>query len=103
MNIEKTQRINLLLDIYGNMLTDKQKEMMELYYCYDLSLAEISENKQISRNAVHDLLKRTVHLLEKYEEKLLFLQKKEKILQLNFLSEEEKKKIQEILGDNNGI
>ena len=80
MNIEKTERINNLLDIYGNILTDKQKEVMEMYFQYDLSLNEISLNLNVSRNAVYDLIKRTTSLLEKYENKLNFLAKKEKIL-----------------------
>lgn len=97
MNIEKTERINNLLDIYGNILTDKQKEVMEMYFQYDLSLNEISLNLNVSRNAVYDLIKRTTSLLEKYENKLNFLAKKEKILSLKDLSEETIEKIREIL------
>lgn len=97
MNIEKTERINNLLDIYGNILTDKQKEVMEMYFQYDLSLNEISLNLNVSRNAVYDLIKRTTSLLEKYENKLNFLAKKEKILSLKDLSEDTIEKIREIL------
>ena len=97
MNIEKTERINNLLDIYGNILTDKQKEVMEMYFQYDFSLNEISLNLNVSRNAVYDLIKRTTSLLEKYENKLNFLAKKEKILSLKDLSEETIEKIRELL------
>lgn len=97
MDIIKTQRVNSLLDIYGNILTDKQKEIMEMYFHYDLSLAEISENLNVSRNAVHDLIKRTTKSLENYEKKLMFLQKKEKVLALEELNKKVKDKINEIL------
>ena len=76
---------------------DKQKEVMEMYFQYDLSLNEISLNLNVSRNAVYDLIKRTTSLLEKYENKLNFLAKKEKILSLKDLSEETIEKIREIL------
>ena len=42
MTIEKTQRINNLLDLYKDLLTDKQQEIMDMYFLYDLSLSEIA-------------------------------------------------------------
>lgn len=67
-----TENINasLLLDFYGKLLTKKSLEITELYYNEDISITEISENMKISRQAVHDSLKRSVTSLEKYEEKL---------------------------------
>ena len=53
--MEKDLRYSMLLQIYGNLLTEKQQEVVGLYYDYDLSLAEISENLGISRQAVLDI------------------------------------------------
>lgn len=78
MLIEKTQRINLLYDFYQELLTDKQKEIIEYYYIENYSLTEISEILNISRNAVFDSLKKSEKILEKYEEKLHLLEKNEK-------------------------
>ena len=57
----------LLLDYYGALLTDKQRDAYEWYYQQDLSLGEISEVAKVSRNAVHDLVSRTDDKLERYE------------------------------------
>ena len=60
-----------LYDIYHNLLTDKQRMYFEDYYYADLSLSEIADNYNVSRNAVHDQLKRIVGELEEYENKYL--------------------------------
>ena len=60
----------LALDFYGNLLTDKMRELTEYYYFDDLSLAEIADTVGISRQAVHDTVRRSSKLLEDYEEKL---------------------------------
>ncbi|MCW3489941.1 YlxM family DNA-binding protein [Dethiobacter alkaliphilus] len=73
--LEDTTRINMLYDFYGNLLTDKQRECLELYYQDDLSLAEIADNSGISRQGVHDLIKRAVKTLEKAEEKLALVKR----------------------------
>ena len=78
MELEKTERVNDLIDLYGNLLTSNQLNILELYYMEDLSLKEISEELNVSRNAVHDSLKRSLLILEDYEEKLELL-KKDKI------------------------
>lgn len=62
--------MNLLFDFYGQLLTDRQKDFMELYYGQDLSLGEIAEEFTVTRQAVHDTLKRAGQLLSQYEEKL---------------------------------
>lgn len=68
--MEKFDVINLLYDFYGPLLTDKQRRFIELYYAHDLSLAEVAEQVGISRQAVYDILKRSVKALKGYEEKL---------------------------------
>lgn len=68
--MDKLTRINLLYDFYGQMLTDKQRRFVELYYCHDLSLGEISEQHGVSRQSVYDTLKRSEQSLVKFEEKL---------------------------------
>ena len=77
MELEKTKRVNDLIDLYGNLLTSNQLNILELYYMEDLSLKEISEELNVSRNAVHDSLKRSLLILEEYEEKLELLKKDE--------------------------
>ena len=58
------------MDCYCDLLTDKQQDYLTLYYEEDLSLAEIAEDLNVSRNAVYDNLKRAVASLEDYESKL---------------------------------
>jgi predicted DNA-binding protein YlxM (UPF0122 family) len=71
--LEKTERINLLYDFYGTLLTDRQQQMIELYFLDDLSLSEIAEQFSISRQAVHDNLRRATQQLEEWEDKLQLL------------------------------
>ena len=63
-------QLTLLYDFYGELLTEKQKQVYELHYQNDLSLTEIGEELSISRQAVRDQLKRTEKILLDYEEKL---------------------------------
>ncbi|GGA16324.1 MULTISPECIES: putative DNA-binding protein [Psychrobacillus] len=76
--IEKTTRMNFLFDFYQALLTDKQRSYMQLYYLDDLSLGEIAEEYDISRQAVYDNIRRTEAMLEEYEEKLNLFTKFEK-------------------------
>lgn len=80
--IEKTTRINFLFDFYQSLLTDKQRSYMELYYLDDLSLGEIAEEYEISRQAVYDNIRRTEMMLEEYETKLNLFEKFQKRQQL---------------------
>lgn len=70
MEIEKTNRMNALFEFYSTLLTEKQMNYIELYYADDLSLGEIAEEYNVSRQAVYDNIKRTEKLLESYEMKL---------------------------------
>ena len=70
---------NNLYDYYGSLLTDKQKEYYEDYYFNDLSLSEIAENNNISRNAVHNQLKSAIEKLEFYENNLKLYEKSLKL------------------------
>ncbi len=66
----KTTEDTILLDFYGNLLTDKMRNTLELYLNEDLSLAEIAESENISRQGVGDTVKRAIRQLREYEEKL---------------------------------
>lgn len=66
----KDLRITFLLDFYGDMLTEKQREVVECYYNEDLSLAEIAEEKGITRQGVRDGIKRAEQQLLEMEERL---------------------------------
>lgn len=68
--LEKTTRINALYDFYQKLLTDKQRNYMEMYYLEDFSLGEISEACDVSRQAIYDNIRRTEQMLEEYETKL---------------------------------
>lgn len=85
----------LLYDFYGELLTNHQKEIYEQFVLDDLSLSEIAESAGISRQGVHDLVKRCNKILEGYEAKLhlveKFLSVKLKVQRMNELLEEESK------------
>lgn len=68
------ETVALLLDFYGPLLTPRQQELMRAYYLEDLSLAEIAGEDGVSRQAVHDLIKRSEAALHEYEAKLGLVQ-----------------------------
>ena len=78
----KREEIIGLYDIYGSLLTDKQRTYFEDYYYMDLSLAEIAENYNISRNAIHDQLERVNEALINFESNLHLQSKIKKIKEL---------------------
>lgn len=63
-------RTGLLYDFYGPLLTERQQRFIELYFGEDLSLGEIAAEFQVSRQAVHDILRRSEAALEAFEAKL---------------------------------
>ena len=73
--MDKKVEISMLWQIYGKLLTEKQYEYIDYYYNQDLSLSEIAENDDITRQAVRDIIKKGERKLFEYEEKLLFMKK----------------------------
>lgn len=80
--MSKDLHFSVLLDFYGDMLTEKQKDVMELYYNQDLSLAEISEHEDITRQGIRDNIKRGEAYLTELEEKLHFAEKITKLMRV---------------------
>jgi predicted DNA-binding protein YlxM (UPF0122 family) len=70
MLLEEASGMNLLYDFYGGLLKGKQRDIFRMYYAEDLSLAEIAADVGISRQGVHDALKKSVAALRTYEDKL---------------------------------
>ncbi len=69
--LEKLEKFVILYDFYGPLLTERQQQAIELYYEVDLSLTEVAQQMNISRQGVFDLIKRSEHALEEYEAKLM--------------------------------
>lgn len=76
--MDSIARESLLYDFYGELLTDKKRQVMELYHEDDMSLAEIADDMGITRAAVYDSLKSAERRLEQYEEKLGLVRKFER-------------------------
>lgn len=77
--LDETLYINSLLELYGSLLTDNQKKIMDMYYEFNLSFGEIGDELSISRAAVNDAIRKSVQILNNYENKLNLLKKREKI------------------------
>ena len=73
--MEKNVKISMLCQLYGKLLTKKQYDFIDDYYNNDLSLSEIAENNNITRQAVRDIIKKGEKKLFEYEEKLLFMKR----------------------------
>ena len=73
--MERKVKISILCDLYGKLLTNKQFEFLNDYYNNDLSLSEIAENNNITRQAVRDIIKKGENKLFEYEEKLEFMKR----------------------------
>ena len=73
--MEKNVEISVLCQLYGKALTDTQYEVLRDYYNYDLSLSEIAENKNITRQAVRDIIKKGENKLYELEENISLMKK----------------------------
>lgn len=90
--------LNDLYDYYGNLLTSKQQEYFEDYYLNNLTLSEIAENNNISRNAIHKQIKDAESKLEMFEENLKLLEKRKKIeILIKDLDHNLKEQIEELI------
>lgn len=90
-NMSKNLNMSVLMDFYGQLLTDKQRESLEFYYNDDLSLGEIADELEISRQGVRDFIKRGEKQLTEFEEKLGLAKRfediKENINEINGLTD----------------
>jgi len=96
--VDKKIYLNNLYDYYYLLLTDKQREYYEAYYFNDLSLAEIAENNDVSRNAVHGQIRSVEERLTFYEKSLGLYEKGIKIKELiKEIDSDIKEKIEELI------
>ena len=96
--MDKNTKLILLYDYYGELLTEKQKSYFEDYYFNNLSLSEISENYNVSRNAVHKQIKDAENKLLFYESKLKLSEKSKRIEELlNNVDEKIKEEILDLV------
>lgn len=79
MKLEKAIYLGELFDLYGALLTQKQQQIFRCYYFDDISLSEIAEFSNISKQAVKDSLDKSEKLLTNYEDKLKLYQKQQKV------------------------
>ena len=86
-----------LYDLYGTLLTEKQRQNFEEYYFEDLSLGELSENNEVSRNAIHKSLKESIEKLEFFEKNIKLYQIKQELKKLAIEFPEIKEKIERIM------
>ena len=73
--MEKNVEISMLCQVYGKVLTEKQYELLNDYYNNDLSLSEIAENNNITRQAVRDIIKKSENKLYELEEQISAMKK----------------------------
>lgn len=100
--MEKFLEQTLLYDFYGELLNEHQKKIYEEFVLEDLSLSEIAKEEGISRQGVHDLVKRCNKTLEEYEQKLHLVEKflsiKEKVHQINeLLGQDERNQTDQVM------
>ena len=89
MEMDEILEQALLFDFYGELLSERQKEVYQFYVFDNLSLSEIAREVGMSRQGVHDLVRRSKAMLEEYEQKLHLVEKfvsiKEKVQQIDWL------------------
>ena len=87
-----------LFDYYGELFTEKQKEYFKDYYFNNLTLQEIADNNNVSRNAIHKNIKEILNKLDYYESKLKLYSNKKKIEKLiSNIDKDLKEKIEELI------
>lgn len=98
MEMDKEIYLCSLYDYYHELLTDKQKDYFEDYYFNNLSLAEIAENNETSRNAIHKQIKDVENKLLGYEDKLKLCEKYQELKEIiKDLDEDIKEQIEELI------
>ena len=80
--MNKDLRYNELFDVYGKLLTDKQREIFSSYFDYDLSLSEIAESQGTTRQNVYDAVKKVKEKLDEYEKILRLASKNSQIAEI---------------------
>lgn len=99
--LEKKLEAIKLYDVYQDLLTEKQRQYVEAYYYDDLSITEISEDFDVSRNAVHDQVKRAVQKLYELESALQIIAKAKKrnVIIEKMKNEQNINTLQELVGE----
>lgn len=104
MKLAEIEYTNILFDYYKELLTEKQRDYFEMYYFEDLSLGEIAENLDVSRNAVHKQIKKVVAQLNVFEEKLELYKKDDlREMLLSKINELSDSKYNDIIDEIKGI
>lgn len=80
--LERVDKVARLLSLYGGILTERQRELCRCYFLDNLSLAEIAENKNVSRQAVHDSIERCLELLEKADSAMRLTEKSDRLSEI---------------------
>ncbi|MDO4804725.1 MAG: sigma factor-like helix-turn-helix DNA-binding protein [Lachnospiraceae bacterium] len=92
--MDKIYERSLLYDFYGELLTDHQKQIFEEVVFDDCTLAEVAERHDISRQGIHDMVRRTTKTLERYEQKLGLVRKflfvRERVNEIMALADDER-------------
>ena len=81
-DISRIVRYNSLLSIYGDLLSNRQKDILEQYYNFNLSISEIAESNDISRAAVEDAIQKGIKKLDEYESVLGIYKSKNEVRNL---------------------
>ena len=91
MNMDKLARQALLYDFYGELLTEHQRRVYEGVVLNDYSLSEVAQDQGVSRQGIHDLVKRSTRTLEDYESKLHLVERfvsiREKVHEIHQLTQ----------------
>lgn len=95
--MEKNVEQTLLYDFYGELLTEHQRQVYEDVVLNDYSISEVAQERGISRQGVHDMIKRCGKILDDYEQKLHLVEKfvniREKVREIHVLTKEENSQV----------